>query len=350
MESLYNVDQLRGFIIGVIEAVGLSGEFSPVFADCLIAADLRGVKSHGIVRLPAYVQRVETGVMNPGAAMSCSQGDGATALLDAANGFGQVAGQRAMRHAIEKARTHGAGVVAVRNSNHFGIASFYAMKALDEDMIGIVSTNSSPAMSPYGTLTPLLGTNPIAIAVPAGTEKPIVLDMSTSVVARGKIRHAALTGNSIPAGWAMDPEGRPTTDPLEALKGSLEPIGGVKGSGLSLMIDILCGVLTDSCLTGEVKTIVDTSGPARTGHFFCALDVAHFMPPQNFKKSIDAVIQRIKGLPARDAGRIALPGEIEYDLAEKRMREGIPLDTAVVETLNVLAQRYDIPRLEQASE
>ncbi len=346
MESLYSVDRLRSFIVRVIESVGLSGDFSPVFADCLIAADLRGVKSHGIVRLPAYVQRVETGVMTPSAAMQFSRDEGATALLDAANGFGQVAGQRAMSRAIEKARTHGAGIVAVRNSNHFGIASFYAMQALDQDMIGIVSTNSSPAMNPYGTLAPLLGTNPIAIAVPAGAEKPIVLDMSTSVVARGKIRHAALTGSPIPEGWATDAEGRPTTDPREALKGSLEPIGGVKGSGLSLMVDILCGVLSDSCLTGDVKTIVDTSGPARTGHFFCALDVSRFMPSQNFKKSVDAVIRRIKGLPARDGGRIALPGEIEYDLAEKRRREGIPLDAAVVETLNVVAKHYDIGRLE----
>ncbi len=346
MESLYSVDLLRSFIVRVIEAVGLSGDFSPVFADCLIAADLRGVKSHGIVRLPAYVQRVETGVMNPSAAMQFSRDEGATALLDAANGFGQVAGQRAMSRAVEKARTHGVGFVAVRNSNHFGIASFYAMQALDQDMIGIVSTNSSPAMNPYGTLAPLLGTNPIAIAVPAGAEKPIVLDMSTSVVARGKIRHAALTGSPIPEGWATDAEGRPTTDPREALKGSLEPIGGVKGSGLSLMVDILCGVLTDSCLTGDVKTIVDTSGPARTGHFFCALDVSRFMPSQNFKKSVDAVVRRIKDLPARDGGRIALPGEIEYDLAEKRRREGIPLDAAVVETLNVVAKHYDIGRLE----
>lgn len=344
MESYYRVQKLRNVIIEIISAAGLDKTQAPVFAESILTADLRGVMSHGTVRVPAYVSRVESGVMDPKCEMKFLRDEGATALLDAGNGFGQIAGHKAMSHAIEKARTNGIGFVTVRNSNHFGLASFYSMMALQENMIGIVLTNASPAMNPYGTLSPLLGTNPVSIAVPAEKEKPIVLDMSTSMVARGKIRLAALTGKQIPLGWAADSEGHPTTDAKAALKGSLEPIGGVKGSGLSLVFDILCGILTGSCLTGEVKTVVDLSGPAKTGHVFCAVNISGFICPEQFKKDVDAVINRIKGLPHKN--EVFLPGEIEFNLAQKRQKEGIPLDDAVVESLNSLAARYGIGPIE----
>jgi LDH2 family malate/lactate/ureidoglycolate dehydrogenase len=346
MERHYPVEDLKRAVTAVIAAVGLEPPLADVFADSLVMADLRGVKSHGVVRLPAYVRRVETGVMDPRAATPFVRDEGATALLDGGNGFGQVAGWRAMRRAMEKARALGVGVVGVQRSNHFGIASYYAMLALEEGQIGVVLTNASPAMNPFGTKTPLLGTNPVAVAVPAGAEAPIVLDMSTSMVARGKIRFAALTGQAIPPGWATDREGAPTTDAAKAIQGSLEPIGGAKGSGLSLVIDILCGVLTGSCLTGEVKTIVDVTGPARTGHFFMALDIGRFIEPRRFQEDMDAVIQRIKGLPPKDGQKIYLPGEIEAALAARRRREGIPLEAPVVENLNALARQYGVPPLE----
>jgi LDH2 family malate/lactate/ureidoglycolate dehydrogenase len=249
-----------------------------------------------------------------------------------------------MRCAIDKAREYGIGLVAVRNSNHFGIASFYSMMATRENMIGFALTNASPAMNPYGTISPLLGTNPIALAVPTEKETPIVLDMSTSMVARGKIRFAALTGNSIPLGWATDCNGIPTTDANEAIKGSLEPIGGVKGSGLSLMVDIFCGILSNSCLTGEVKTIVDTSGPAQTGHLLGAVNIANYIPAGLFKQNIDAVIAHIKSLPSKGQ-EVFLPGEREFNLAAEREKEGIPLEKAVIDDLNRLADRYNIERL-----
>jgi LDH2 family malate/lactate/ureidoglycolate dehydrogenase len=220
------------------------------------------------------------------------------------------------------------------------------MTALEAGMIGVVLTNASPAMNSFGTTTPLLGTNPIAVAVPAGSEKPIVLDMSTSMVARGKIRFAALTGQPIPLGWATDAAGEPTTDAQKALQGSLEAIGGAKGSGLSLIVDLLCGVLTGSCLTGDVKTIVDVNGPARTGHMFGAIDAGRFIGADRFKQNVDAVIQRIKGLPPRAGHQVFLPGEIEFDLAARRAREGVPLAEEVVRNLNALAGRFKTARLE----
>jgi LDH2 family malate/lactate/ureidoglycolate dehydrogenase len=346
MDVAYPAERLRRVIADIMAAVGLEPAMAKVFADSIVAADLRGVKSHGTIRVPEYVRRVESGVMDPRAEPRFVRDEGAVGLLDGGNGFGQVAGCAAMRRAIEKAAALGIGLVGVRNSNHFGIASFYAMMALEPGMIGLVLTNASPAINPFGTTQPLLGTNPIAVAVPAGAEKPIVLDMSTSLVARGKIRFAALTGKEIPLGWATDAEGEPTTDAKQALKGSLEPIGGAKGSGLSLIVDLLCGVMTGSCLTGEVKTIVDVSGPARTGHIFGAIDVGRFIGHDLFKQNVEAVIRRIKGLPVRAGQQVFMPGEIEFDLAARRAKEGIPLAEEVVRNLNALAERFNTVRLE----
>jgi LDH2 family malate/lactate/ureidoglycolate dehydrogenase len=200
-------------------------------------------------------------------------------------------------------------------------------------------------MTPYNTKIPLIGTNPLSIAIPAGKEKPIVLDMSTSLVARGKIRYAALVGQKIPIGWAVDAHGIPTEDAKAALKGSLEPIGGPKGAGLSLCIDILCGILTGTALTGEVLNITDISGPSRTGHLFIALNIAAFIDPQIFEDNMDAVIAKIKGLPSANGGPVYMPGEIEFSLQTQRLREGVPLAGDVLQELDRLAEKYGEARL-----
>lgn len=343
---LYKIDDLRKFCIGTLKKAGLDDKNADIITESLICADLRGVTSHGIVRLPTYVKRIEKGVLDPNAEMKLEKEDGAVALLNANNGFGQVAGYKAMNKSIDISKTYGIGLVGTKNSNHFGIASFYSMLALKENMIGLVLTNSSPAIAPYGTIKPLLGTNPLSIAIPAGKEKPIVLDMSMSVVARGKVRYAALTNKKIPIGWAMDKNGNPTDDPEKGLEGSLVPIGGVKGSGLSLIVDILCGVLTDSSVTGEVKNITDMSGPAKTGHMFCAINVSSFIDVDKFRRKIDSIIRNIKLLPkSSENDNVYMPGEIEFKLTEKRKREGIPLDEDVINTLNNLAEKYKLPGL-----
>jgi LDH2 family malate/lactate/ureidoglycolate dehydrogenase len=339
-KELFPAQRVEAFCGDVLTKAGLSPEFAAIVTESLLCAELRGIQSHGVVRLETYIQRVEAGVMNMSAPITTEMDAQAVALLNANNTFGQVAGYQAMKLAIDKARQYGTGVVAVKNSNHFGVAAFYAMMAQKEDMVGCVLTNSSPAMAVYGTKTPLIGTNPIAIAIPAGDHFPIVLDMSTSVVARGKIRYAALTGHSIPLGWARDPEGKPTEDAKIALKGSLEPVGGVKGSALSLTIDLVCGVLTNTILTGGVKTVTDMSGPAMTGHFFTALNVSKFIDIKLFKANVDQVITNIKSFPPVDGGQIYMPGEIEFNLGKKRMEEGIPLEAEVVQSLNAVASRY----------
>jgi LDH2 family malate/lactate/ureidoglycolate dehydrogenase len=340
-KKTFPTQRVEAFCRDVLMKAGLSPESSAIVTKSLLCAELRGIYSHGVVRLETYIQRVETGVMKMSAPITTEMDSGAVALLNANNTFGQVAGHRAMKLAIDKAGQYGTGAVAVKNSNHFGVAAFYAGMAQEEDMIGCVFTHSSPAMAVFGTKTPLIGTNPVAIAIPAGDHLPIVLDMSTSVVARGKIRYSALTGQSIPLGWARDPEGKPTQDAKLALKGSLEPVGGPKGSGLSLIIDLICGVLTNTVLTGGVKTVTDMSGPALTGHFFSALDVSKFLDIKLFTANVDQVITNIKSFPpVTDGGEIFMPGEIELLQEKKRIIEGIPLDKEVMDSLNNVAARY----------
>jgi LDH2 family malate/lactate/ureidoglycolate dehydrogenase len=344
-EKVFPAQKVEEFCVDVLTKAGLSPDWSAIVAESLLCAEVRGILSHGVVRLESYIQRVEAGVMKIQSPIATEMDAQVVALLNANNTFGQIAGHKAMSLAIEKAKQYGTGVVAVKNSNHFGVAAYYAMMALQANMVGCVFTNSSPAMAVYGTKTPLIGTNPIAIAIPAGDHFPIVLDMSTSVVARGKIRYAALTGHSIPLGWARDIDGKPTEDAKVALKGSLEPVGGVKGSALSLIIDIVCGILTNTVLTGGVKNITDVSGPAKTGHFFAALDISRFIDMKLFKSNVDQVITNIKSLPAVDGGQIFMPGEIEFHLSKKRMEEGIPLEEEVVRSLNAVAARYGVSPL-----
>lgn len=344
-ERKYSVDRLTQFSIDVFVKVGLTRENAEIITDSLIFADLRNVSSHGIVRLPTYIERIGKGIMNLQPDMEYLKQRGATCLLDAKNGIGQLAGYKAMKKAIELAKGFGIGMVAVRNSNHFGTASWFSMMALDEGMIGITMANASPAIAPFGTAEPLLGTNPLSIAVPAKNRVPIVLDMAMSTVARGKIRLSALKNEQIPLDWGLDENGQPTSDPHEALKGSLVPIGGVKGSALSLIVDLICGVMTDTCLTGGVKNITDMDGPSYTGHAFIAINIADFIDFDLFAGNVDAVIALIKGLKPK-GGQIYMAGEIEHNLTEAKKIEGIPLDYEVVELLNQCADQYGADRLQ----
>ncbi|MBS7541707.1 Ldh family oxidoreductase [Ancylobacter oerskovii] len=339
---LIEAGELRRFAEAVLRAAGMREAPAVRVADTLIYADLRGVGSHGVARLSSYLDRVRAGVMALDPEMAVVSEAPASVLLDAGNGFGQLAGLRAMELAVAKARETGAGVVGVANSNHFGVAAYFAEQAVKAGMVGMVLTNSSPAMTPYNARIPLVGTNPIAFGVPAGRHRPIILDMSTSIVARGKIRLAARSGAQIPAGWAVDADGNPTQDARAAMKGSLAPIGGPKGAGLSLIIDLLTGVLTGTGLTGEVRNISDVAGPSRTGHLFVAIDVARFMPLDIFRERVDSVIAGIKAMPSVDGGPIFLPGEMEARGAEARGEAGIALSADVAADLAALGGRYGL--------
>lgn len=343
---LYDLNTLNDFCIDVLTKAGVKLEEAEIISETLLFAELRNIKSHGIVRLPTYVKRLENSAVNQNAEMRFLENKAAAvSVLDADNGMGQVAGYKAMKAAIDMARIYGIGLVAVKNSNHFGVASYFSMLASKEDMIGLVMTNASPAIAPFGTKTPLLGTNPLTVAVPAKKGKPIVLDMSMSTVARGKIRMAALQNKEMPLDWGLDKDGNPTSDPSEALLGSLVPIGGVKGSGLSLIIDLLTGALTGTSSLGEVKNITDMNGPSKTSHLFIAINIGAFMDIDEYKERVDDAISKIKSLPPKGDNEIFMAGEIEQNLMEKRLVEGIPVDIEVVAELNKLALDYDASRL-----
>jgi len=325
---------------------GMSSEEAEIMSDTLMFAEMRNVKSHGIVRLPTYIERMEKGVVNNKPEMKFINNQfAAISTLNADNGMGQVAGYKAMKEAMSIAKVYGIGMVAVKNSNHFGVASYYSMMASKDNMVGLVMTNASPAIAPFGTKTPLLGTNPLSVAVPAKHKKPIVLDMSMSTVARGKIRMAALQNKEIPFDWGLDEEGNPTDDPYEALKGSLVPIGGVKGSGLSLIIDLLTGVLTGTSLTGEVKNITDMSGPSKTSHVFIAVNISSFIDTDVYKNNVDSIVNNIKSLPPKGNNEVFMAGEIEQNLMDERKSLGIPVEIEVIEELNKLAEKYEATKL-----
>jgi LDH2 family malate/lactate/ureidoglycolate dehydrogenase len=265
-------------------------------------------------------------------------------LLDGQNGLGMVISTQAMGEAIKKAKRKGAGIVVVRNSNHFGAAALYAMKAVENDMIGLALTNAPAAMAPWGSIQPYLGTNPICVAVPAGREKPFVLDMATSMATRGALKIAAKRNEKIPLGWAMDSQGRQTQDPQKALQGSLLPIGGPKGYGLALVVDILCGVLSGAGFGGHIGDLFgDLSQKQNLGHFFTAIDVASFMPIENFKKRMDQIITEIK-LCRRAEGvqQIFIPGEIEFLTQARRLREGIPVSRTTLFELQQVASQVGV--------
>jgi LDH2 family malate/lactate/ureidoglycolate dehydrogenase len=344
---LYPADRLRGWTRQVFQKVGVSSEDAELVTDSLIEANLRGVDTHGITRvLNVYIKRIQVGVMSPRTDIEVVRENASTAMLDCKNSIGQVGAARATRMAIEKAKRTGVGFTAVTHSNHYGAAAYYAMMGLDQGMIGFTCTNAPATVAPWGGRTPMLGTNPIAYAVPAGEEQAMVVDLATTVVARGRILLYAKQNRQLEPGWAFDDMGRPTVDAQAALKGLLAPIGGYKGYGLALVVDILSGVLTGSnygthfpgFLADEMKT------PSDIGSVFCAINVESFMDLPEFKARMDAALREIKSSARADGvGRIYIPGEIEYETKMDRLAHGIPVPEQVVADFVALGNELGVP-------
>lgn len=336
--------QLEEFSRKVFVALGIPEEDAKVSAHILAQADLRGIDSHGVARLAIYAKRLKLGLINKHPNIKIVHEKAGGAIIDGDNGLGQVVTHKAMTLCLNKAKENSVAAVGVRNSNHFGIGAYYAMMALEEDMIGIVATNTSPLMAPFGGKEPLLGTNPIAMAVPAGEEYPVVLDMATSLVPRGKIEIYARKGEKLPLGWAIDADGRPTQDPAEALKGTLLPMGGPKGYGLSMMVDLFAGVLSGAAVGGNIGSLFgNMDRPQNVGHFMMAIDVGSFRPIDEFKAAMDEYICTVKqSTPAEGVKEIFLPGEIEFIKTKERIEQGVPLNPVVVENLLTLARELGL--------
>ncbi len=327
----------------LLQKVGVPPDEARIIADIVVEGDLRGVESHGLLRLPAYIHRVQAGLMTPKTDVKVVRERSASVLLDAQRGFGQVAGVRAMTQAMERARQHGIGMAAVRNANHFGIAAYYAMMALPHQMVGIVMANAAPSMAAWGGAAPVLGTNPICIAIPTGGDVDIVLDMASSVVARGKIRLAASKGERIPLGWALDAQGRPTDDPKAALDGTLVPIGGPKGYGLALVIDVLSGVLAGADFGTRLTSVHDLKQPSSVGFVMQAVDISAFAEWDDFRRDMQTLVGEILNSPrAPGVERIYLPGEIEWLKRQDRLQNGVPVPGSVLAEIRHLAQELGV--------
>jgi L-2-hydroxycarboxylate dehydrogenase (NAD+) len=314
----------------------------------MIEADLVGSDAHGIFRLPIYTKAVRAGRINPQPKLRLIKGGPATGVVDGDNGMGHLVRSFAANQAVELARATGVAWVGARRSNHAGAAGVYAAIPLKHNMIGIYGAASSANhMAPWGGAEPLIGTNPIAFAVPAGEEAPVVLDIATSISSYGYVRDYALQGKPMPEGWVIDRAGKPITDASRATEGTLLPIGGYKGSGLALIIGLLAGVLNGAAFGKDVREFgTDTNQEANTGQFVIALDVARFLPFDTFTAEIDRHVRDLRGsarLPGFDT--IRLPGEARRQRTRERTQNGVELTDALLKQLDQLAADLKLTRL-----
>jgi len=344
--STVDAGKLTDFAAKALQKMGIPEEDAQITARILVAADLRGVDSHGIAHLaPFYIKRIRNGLINVKPQIKVFSNSPSTVIMDGDEGLGFVVGYRAMAEAIHRAETTGSGFVTVRNSTHFGAGAYYAMMALSHDMIGISLTQGGKGVVAPGSRGRGVGLNVISIAVPAKEEAPFVLDMATGVVAGGKLELATRNNTSIPEGWAIDMDGNPVTEVAKATGGIL-PLGGIpqlgsyKGFGLTVMVDILC-----STLSGGLSVPEKESGPSTVGkanHFFGTLRIDGFMPADEFKERMDAMVRAHHELPkAPGVDRIYLAGEVEQE-TERQRRQGIPLHPSVLASLKEVAKELNI--------
>jgi len=349
MEEFKRVDSKKLFELTkkLFIANGVPEPDAHISAEVLISADLRGIDSHGVSRLPYYIGKLKNKTVNPHPNIKIVRELPATALVDGDNGFGPVVAKKAMEIAIEKAKKVGAGLVSVQRSNHFGIAGYYTMMALKEGMFGIAMTNAVSMVAPTFGAKGMLGTNPISFTAPCGKLKPFVLDMATSAVPMGKIEIALKNQQKIPPGWLYGADGEFTDDPSSLFKGgALAPLGGTrelgghKGYGLALMVDILSAVLSDSNYGAKQEGLMSMRPePSNVGHFFMAFPVEGFRPLKEFTKTIDEALTAIRESPrAKGQERIYIHGEPEFEFEEERKEKGIPLHPLVILNLSNLAK------------
>jgi LDH2 family malate/lactate/ureidoglycolate dehydrogenase len=343
-EVLIRYDDLKELCLKILTEVGLPKREAEIVSGCLLKAELRGVDSHGVSRIPIYVKRLKLGLIKPKARKKIIKKYGSIVVIDGDHGMGHVIGTEAMKECIRTARTKGIAFAGVINSTHFGIASYYTILAAEQDMIGFSSSNSSPRMAPWGSSKALLGTNPISIAIPTGIGFPLVLDMATSTVALGKIMTAAKQGEKIPIGWAIDRNGKITQDPNKALKGSVLPFSGPKGSGLSLVLDILCGTLSGGCSGTKVNSMYrNLTDPEYVGNFLGAINIRAFSPIEEFKKQVDYQLNEIRdSRPANGFDKVLVPGEIEYEKELANLKNGIPIKKGVVKELIDITEELNL--------
>lgn len=350
--SLINItsEQLTHISMSLLKRAGASEEEAEIVTKFLVNANLAGVDSHGVApNLIIYLEALRTGTIKTRAKIEVRMNSPSTALVDGNWGFGQITCSKAMEIAMDKAKQTGVGAVGVFNCNHIGRLSDYARMALNDGMIGFITANCEPYVAPYGGRAPVLGTNPLCYAIPAGHANPIVLDYATSAAAEGKVRAALFKGEQLPGGWIVDSHGRASTNPADLyepplpperikLAGALLPFGGYKGYGLGLVVDVLAGVLTGAGSSHDM-----TSGWLTNGVFIMALKIDSFVPLEEFKNRVDSLIESIKNSPkAEGFEEILIPGEREMSERERRLKSGIPISEKAWQPLVHACKQYGL--------
>lgn len=333
----------QDFSLQVLEKCGVPREDAEILTDTLVQASLRGHDSHGVATLPMYARRLKSGIMTPKTAITVLGENGSTALLDGHDGIGQVVAFRAMELAIRKAHVNGIGLVGVRNSGHFGAAAYFPMMALRHNLIGLMATNGYARMAPWGGYERIMCNTPWSIAIPAGEEMPIVLDMANSVVAFGKIRIAADKGESIPHGWALTADGLPTQDAREAMEGTVLPIGDYKGYGIAIVIEVLTAILTGALFSWDVGAPGNPVARSGVGHAVAAIDIRRFVPLEEFKQRVDELSRKMRQSRKRPGfDVIRLPGEPEWISKQEREAKGIPTLQVWIDSLRSLGKEVGV--------
>lgn len=343
-------EALRAWTAELAGAIGTPPDIAADVAEILLDSDLRGIASHGTARLPQYVRLVEAGVMDPAARPVKERGKPALVRFDARNGWGHHAGRVATDDAIARARDLGAGISVVRNTNHYGIAGSYAMRVAREGLIGMSLTNTSPLVAPTRGRVSMLGTNPIAVAAPAGRFGMVVLDMATSTIPRGRIEVAARRRQKLPIGWAIGPDGSPATTPEEALEGSLLPLGGeesnagYKGYGLALAVELLTGILGDAAFGPNIIGLFSTQGRSDLGQFFMAIDPASIDDPAAFAARLERLVDQLTHAPLipNAPGPVLYPGQPEAERSAFQRKRGIVIDREHHDSLVELGKRHGV--------
>jgi LDH2 family malate/lactate/ureidoglycolate dehydrogenase len=358
-ETVYaTFDEMREFMRLAFIAAGVPAEDAAICADVLIESDKRGIDSHGVGRLkPIYIDRIKEGIQQPVTNFEILRETKSTAVVDGHDGMGHVIGVRAMGMAIGKAKECGLGMVAVRNSTHYGIAGYYALMAAKEDMICFTGTNARPSIAPTFGVENMLGTNPLTIGFPTDEDFPFVIDCATSITQRGKIEHYARINKTMPSGWVIDPKGAAVTDPNAALKGlvagtcALTPLGGIgeelagyKGYGYATVVEVLSAALQGGTFLKALSG-VDARGhhPYHLGHFFMAIDINAFTEPAAFKKTAGDILRELRASrKAEGQERIYTAGEKEYLAFLERSKKGIPVNPAVRASLTAVRDEYGV--------
>jgi LDH2 family malate/lactate/ureidoglycolate dehydrogenase len=342
MEHYYAPQKLENFCQALLVATGVSEAEAKLVASVFVDSSLDGIDTHGISRLPIALSRLQSGRINAKPIIKIKN-EGAVASINGDNGLGQLVAVRAMELGIKLAKVYGVSFITVKNSNHFGAASTYCKMATKENMIGQAFTNSPCAIPPWGGKHPYFGTNPISFGFPC-VDDSVIVDMSSSTVARGNIILAAKEGRSIPEGWAIDKDGNPTTDAKAALEGAVLPVGGPKGYALALAVEVMSGIVSGSAYGNHVGWIYDESmEPCNIGHSFLVIDIKRLIPVDDFNQRMSDMIREIKEIPlAEGVKSIRIPGERRKSIAQERKENGIPINAGLLKEFDEIAEKLGI--------